>query len=830
MLKKRTGQGHSAPRHDAAQLTDMNGAVSRPGPRQPEVNPFMSVIIALKQHDPWLVFLAASVCALTSFAAVKLLAHAAETSAGKRPSWLTVAATAIGLGVWSTHFVAMLAYSPPLDHGYDATLTFASLAASVAATMLAFRVALAAPSAFNAALGGLLLGIGLAVTHYVGMAAFKVAGRVRWDGSLVVASCLIGAAFSTLCVSAALRAKPMMAAATLFMMAAIGGLHFAGMSAISIAPDPTVAIPQNTIPQSAITIAGAVSSILIMTFALFGLLYENDRRRSAAEAERMRGLANAAVEGLLVCCKGVITTANDSFLALVGMDLAAVRGANLSAFFTAEAIREIDDAESKIPVETVLACKNGVRIRVELLCRTIDFAGDPHTAIAVRDIRWRREAENHIRFLAHHDVLTGLPNRSHCYDILDREIARSIHSRKRMAAMLIDLDHFKEVNDLFGHAEGDAMLKSFARVVSSVLGPGRTLARLGGDEFAAILPDIADRDAAERVAQAIIDAIRTENQASQSRAVMSASIGVAVHPTDGRDRESLLAHADMALYQTKAEKRGGYRLFDPVMAERIHDRRAIEQDLRTAIDGDELHLVYQPQTDISTNQIVGFEALLRWTHPIRGNIPPADFIPIAEESRIMLRLDEWVLAAACREAAKWRNPLSISVNISAASLHNRHLPTILQNILSASGLDPARLELEVTETTLIADFERALETMLSVKAMGVRIAMDDFGTGYSSLTYLRTFPFDRLKIDRTFIGSVTNCDQSATIVRAVLGLGRSLGLPVVAEGVETPEELRFLAGEHCDEAQGYLIGKPACIDAFLDVVDRAPKEIEKAAA
>lgn len=786
--------------------------------------------VTFEEHDVSLVFLAACVCALTSFATIALLAHAAETGAGKRLSWLSVAATAIGLGVWSTHFVAMLAYSPGADHGYDAALALASLAGSIGSSLLAFRVALSARFKFSAPIAGLLFGIGLAATHYVGMTAFRVAGRMSWDGALVAASVIAGAAFSALSLSVALRATSMAARSTAaaFMIAAIGSLHFIGMSAMSVTPDPTIAIPQNAISPSAMAIVSAASSILIVTFSLFGLLYENERRRRVAEAERMGGLANAAVEGLLICCNGVIVTANDSFLALVDRDRTSVVGASLSNFFPK--VCEGAEASQKTPFETDLICKTGDPIRVELLCRTINFEGRAHIAIAVRDIRARQKAEDRIRFLAHHDVLTGLPNRSSYYDILDSGIAASIHSERRLAVMLIDLDHFKEVNDLFGHAEGDAMLKAFSRVVSTALGDGATLARLGGDEFAAILPGIADRDAAERAAKKILSAIRIENEANRSRAVMSASVGIALYPTDGRDRETLLAHADMALYQTKTEKRGGYRLFDPVMAARIRDRRAIEQDLRGAIDSDELHLVYQPQTDISTNEIVGFEALLRWTHPTRGNIPPADFIPIAEESRIMLRLDEWVLAAACREAAKWRNPLSISVNISAASLRNRHFPAMLQNILSASGLDPARLELEVTETTLIVDFERALETMLSVKAMGVRIAMDDFGTGYSSLTYLRAFPFDRLKIDRTFIGSVTNCDQSATIVRAVLGLGRSLGLPVVAEGVETQEELRFLAGEHCDKAQGYLIGRPALIDAFVNVVDRAPKETSKAAA
>jgi predicted signal transduction protein with EAL and GGDEF domain len=350
--------------------------------------------------------------------------------------------------------------------------------------------------------------------------------------------------------------------------------------------------------------------------------------------------------------------------------------------------------------------------------------------------------------------------------------------------------------------------------VSAILEPGQILARLGGDEFAMIAPNLRNSAAATRLAEAVIKALQSDDLASTQLSFVSASIGVASYPQDGEDREALMNHADTALYRAKADGRGVWRLFDPAMRVQAQDRRTMGRDIRFAIARDELQLVYQPQSHVTTGAVFGFEALCRWRHPQRGQVPPDIFIPVAEENGAILHIGEWVLRTACREAAGWTEPLSVAVNVSAIQLHNASFPQTVHEILFQTGLKPQRLELEITETALIRDLSRALATLRQLKALGVRIAMDDFGTGYSSLSNLRAFPFDKIKIDKSFVKSIDSNGDAATIVRAVLRLGRGLGLPVLAEGVETQDELSFLNTESCDEAQGYLIGRPAKIDNF----------------
>jgi predicted signal transduction protein with EAL and GGDEF domain len=357
------------------------------------------------------------------------------------------------------------------------------------------------------------------------------------------------------------------------------------------------------------------------------------------------------------------------------------------------------------------------------------------------------------------------------------------------------------------------VLEGFAKRVTSVLQPGQILARLGGDEFAIIAPNLSS-PATCRLAGSVLEALQSDDWGSTPLTSVSASIGVAAYPEDGEDREALMNHADTALYRAKADGRGVYRLFEPAMRVEAQDRRMMERDIRFAIARDELKLVYQPQSSVNTGEVIGFEALIRWRHPQRGEVPPDVFIPVAEENGAILQIGEWVLRTACREAMTWTQPLTVAVNVSAVQLHSSSFPQLVHEVLFQTGLRPQRLELEITETALIRDLGRALVTLRQLKALGVRIAMDDFGTGYSSLSNLRAFPFDKIKIDKSFVRSIDSNSDAATIVRAVLGLGRGLGLPVLAEGVETQGELSFLNTESCDEAQGWLIGRPASIDNF----------------
>jgi diguanylate cyclase (GGDEF)-like protein len=463
-----------------------------------------------------------------------------------------------------------------------------------------------------------------------------------------------------------------------------------------------------------------------------------------------------------------------------------------------------------------------------MILRSVDYGGKPHHAIAVRDLQARKQAEQHIHFLAHHDTLTGIPNRSTFDRKLDQEIKSASISGRRLALLCLDLDRFKEVNDLFGHARGDEVLQTVVRRMAGVLDENQMLARLSGDEFAIIVPGLSNPTVAGRIAENILEVLRTAGESSHANAPVSTSIGIAIYPDDAIDRHALLSHADTALYRAKKEGRGTYRFFEASMGAAVRDRRLLEHDLRDAISREEMRLVYQPQKNIRDGRAIGFEALLRWKHATRGDIPPAEFIPVAEETGIILQIGEWVLRAACREAATWTQPLTVAVNISAVQIHDTNFAHVVHEILFETGLAPGRLELEVTETALVRDLSRALATLRRIKILGVRIVMDDFGTGYSSLSNLRAFPFDKIKIDGSFIRSVNVNDQAAAIVRSVLGLGRALGLPVLAEGVETTAELAFLEGELCDEAQGYLFGRPADIESFrqlthgVDEADEPP--------
>ena len=476
-------------------------------------------------------------------------------------------------------------------------------------------------------------------------------------------------------------------------------------------------------------------------------------------------------------------------------------------------------------IETGLRHADGAMIPVELVGRPVSFAGQPRLAIAVRDLRARKKAEADLRHLAQHDALTGLPNRRSFNSRLDREIALAASAGGRLALLCLDLDRFKEVNDLFGHAVGDALLQSVARCTDGVLNEDHMLARLGGDEFAIILPGLNDPAAAGRIAESIIDAFRAKKEGADNSGLVSTSIGIAIYPDDALDRESLMNHADTALYRAKVEGRGTYRFFEAAMGAEVRERRLVEHDLLHAISRGELRLAYQPQKLLTSGEVVGFEALLRWQHATRGAIGPDVFIPIAEESGLILQIGEWVLRTACREAAAWERPLIVAVNVSAVQLHSTRFSHLVHEILFQTGLSPDRLELEITETALVRDKNRALATLRQLKALGVRIAMDDFGTGYSSLSNLRAFPFDKIKIDASFIRSVDSNEEAAAIVRAVLGLGRGLGLPVLAEGVETAGELAFLAAELCHEGQGYFLGRPGPIETYEELVgtsDRGP--------
>ncbi len=445
--------------------------------------------------------------------------------------------------------------------------------------------------------------------------------------------------------------------------------------------------------------------------------------------------------------------------------------------------------------------------------------GEPQYLLAViEDMTERKRAEERIAHLALHDALTDLPNRAAFTEHLASTLDKAAKGKESFSVVCIDLDRFKEVNDVFGHSVGDGLLREVSRRLLQAA-EGTFLARVGGDEFT-IIADGPQPSTAEVLADCLLATVAGDLNIEGQQLRIGISVGVAIYPHDGIDAATLLANADAALYRAKAEGRGTIRFFEADMDKRLRARRALQHDLRSAIERNELVLHYQPQGLIN-GKIIGFEALIRWNHPKQGLIPPGTFIPLAEESGLIIPMGEWILREACREAASWPRPLQVAVNLSPIQFRHGDLPQLVHSVLLETGLASRRLELEITESVLIGDFSRAASILRRLKLLGVRIAMDDFGTGYSSLSYLQAFPFDKIKIDRAFICNLDRNAQSAAIVRAVIGLGRGLNLPVVAEGVETKDQLAFLSREACDEVQGYLLGRPAPIEDYAEVVGQS---------
>ncbi|APO71141.1 GGDEF/EAL domain-containing protein (plasmid) [Rhizobium gallicum] len=423
------------------------------------------------------------------------------------------------------------------------------------------------------------------------------------------------------------------------------------------------------------------------------------------------------------------------------------------------------------------------------------------------DVTESVRAEEQIKHMAGHDPLTGLPNRTLLREKLEKELALG-NGGKRCALLCLDLDHFKRANDTLGHAVGDLLLKAVTDRLKTCLGEGDSVARLGGDEFVVFQEEVQTKERAAALAQRLVNAIGETFIVEGQPVQIGVSIGIAIAPDDGDTADGVLKNADTALYKAKTDGGGTYCFFEPAMDAGIQKRRKLEVDLRQAIAGRQFEIYYQPQVNAGTEEVVGFEALLRWHHPERGLVSPADFIPLAEETGLIVPLGEWVLRQACKDAASWPGHVRVAVNLSPVQFRSPSLTHTVISALADSGLSAFQLELEITESVLLTDSKTALATLHHIKGLGVRIAMDDFGTGYSSLSYLRLFPFDKIKIDQSFIRELGDSKDCAAIVKAVVDLGSSLGITTTAEGVETTDQLDQVRERGCTEIQGYFFGKP----------------------
>jgi diguanylate cyclase (GGDEF)-like protein len=790
-------------------------------------------------HEPGLIVLAAVICLISSYACIGLLRHAHRATGRMRTAWTAVAALAVGFGIWATHFVAVLAFRPGFTLGYDLWLTVLSLLIAILVCGAGIAMAIRGTSTMDRFLGGAIVGVAISSMHYAGIAALVMGGSLVWNPALVATSIIAGIVLGGLAFATGMQGNiRRLLAGALLLTLAICAMHFTAMASA----DFSLCFPLSAdggLDSFWLSIALAFISVLLLALALGSTaLDEADRRRTEREQQReQRDAAQITAvttrlevamthmaQGLgLYDASGNLQLYNQRFPILLGIDpaldltgISFEQTCRLSIIGTGDVPSDLEERTRNVVINHSPLIEQGGEIvhnfsEDRVLQVSHSPTGDGSWVTTIDDITERHRSQRAIAHLARHDGLTGLPNRARFNESFDWALAKAHESDGQLAVIAIDLDHFKEVNDNHGHAAGDLVLKTLASRFNALLREGEVVARLGGDEFAAIKV-FSGMEALREFLVRIEDALTRRIETDELTVTAGGSIGVAVYPDDGRDLSKLMSNADLAMYRAKAEFDRRICYYEHDMDEQARQRRDMARDLWTALDQNGFYLAYQVQKSVASGDITGYEVLLRWNRPGHGEVSPSEFIPIAEECGAIGAIGLWVLKMACLEAASWPEPYKIAVNVSGVQLAQVELIETVRNTLFMSGLAPERLELEVTETSIIGDKQRALHILRQIKAMGVSIAIDDFGTGYSSLDTLRSFPFDKIKLDRSFMSEVESNEQSKAIVRAILALGRSLAVPVLAEGVETREQLDVLRKEGCTEAQGFLLGRPGVID------------------
>jgi diguanylate cyclase (GGDEF)-like protein/PAS domain S-box-containing protein len=770
-------------------------------------------------HDRRLLALAIVICLLASGVAISLFHRAQATQGRARLVWLSLDAAAGGCGIWATHFIAMLAYEPDVGAGYNLGLTVLSLILAAVITGVGLHVALHDRSQRSAAIGGAVIGIGVATMHYSGMLALELPGQITWSLDFVFASLVLGGLFGVLAIVVASRRDSLWhsLAASILLAFAILSLHFTAMAGIVFIPDPTHDFDAISLSPTSLSLVVAGAAAIVLGLCLVAALAD---RRSKDKLRQQTVLLDAALENMsqglcMFDVEGRAVLFNTRYMEMTGSSAISLKGQCLVDLFrrkktVGEFAGDPEEFFAGVMAD-IRAGKSSIKIMESSTGQVMRVVERPMQGggwvATLEDITEWQRAQAQISHMARHDALTDLPNRTLFREQLEQAL-RCAKRNDHVAVLCLDLDHFKGINDSLGHPIGDDLLKDVAGRLIRCVREGDTVCRLGGDEFAIVQVGRDPQASPAKLASRLVEVISAPYEIQGHQITIGLSIGIAVAPNDGSDPDQLLKNADLALYRAKADGRGIFHFFEVGMDARAQARRVLEVDLRGALLRDEFVVYYQPIQNLTAGQITCFEALVRWNHPLRGLIAPLNFIPLAEETGLIVPIGDWVLRTACKDAAAWSQDVCVAVNLSPAQFKSRNLLSSIVSALAGSGLAACRLELEITESVLLHDSEVTLATLYKLRALGIRISMDDFGTGYSSLSYLRSFPFDKIKIDRSFVSELASHDDAMAIVRAVTGLGKSLGIPTTAEGVETNEQLALLRSEGCTEVQGYLFNPP----------------------
>jgi diguanylate cyclase (GGDEF)-like protein len=771
------------------------------------------------EHDLRLVVLAGTICLLAGAVAVSLF-HRGRASHGRtRATWIALNAAVGGCGVWATHFVAMLAYDPGASGGYSIPITLLSLILAIAIFAVGLGIASIEQRPAMAALGGAIIGLGIAAMHYTGMLALQLPAFIMWSPGIVISSIAFGCIFGALALVVAARRDDSAHnwAAIGLLTVAIVSHHFTAMGAVTLIPDPTLGTDPMAISSTALSFLTAVATFAILGISLVAAMLD---RGAKSELHRQKVLLDTALgnmsQGLCMYdAEGRILLFNERYTEMMGRAGVPLKGRLLIDVLQDLKSRGEWDGDPDQFFAALMADAKAAKSSTRVLVRegrAIRVADQPMKGggwvATFEDITEWQQVQEQISHMAHHDALTNLPNRTLFREQLEKAL-RLARRSDQLAVFCLDLDHFKDINDSLGHPIGDALLKEVARRLGECVTEHDTVARLGGDEFAVVqFCSDCDPSVVSLLASHIVEKVALPYDIAGHQLVVGVSIGISLAPEDGKNPDELLQKADLALYRAKADGRGTYRFFETGMDARAQARRMLEIDLRTALQRDEFDVYYQPIRDLSEDRIVAFEALARWNHSQRGVIAPNHFIPLAEETGLIVPLGECVLRKACTDAAGWSQDVAVAVNLSPVQFKSPNLVASVKAALAASGLPAQRLELEITESVLLQNSEATLAVLHELRAQGIRISLDDFGTGYSSLSYLRSFPFDKIKIDRSFVSELATREDSMAIVRAVTGLGKSLGIVTTAEGVETDAQFDLLRSEGCTQAQGYLFSPP----------------------